>query len=84
MKKNIIALYVNEPMGARWQQNTQAAWKANDELGVEVVVIKKTSREYGMEKDPPPCPSVALNNRFIIQNGTVTYDELKMEILKET
>ncbi|MDO8282450.1 MAG: hypothetical protein Q7U10_07490 [Thermodesulfovibrionia bacterium] len=37
-----------------------------------------------MEKDPPPCPSVMLNDRFIVQNGTVTYDELKAEILKDT
>ena len=61
----------------------QSAWKAKDELGVEVIVIKKTSKEYNMEKNPPPCPSVMLNNRFIIQDGTVTYDELKSKILEK-
>jgi hypothetical protein len=43
-------------------------------------VIKKTSPEYAAEKDPPPCPSVKVNNTFIAKNDTVTYEALKAAI----
>ena len=55
----------------------QSARRAEDELGAEIVVIKKTSEEYARETAPPPCPSVALDGRLIVTNGTVTYEELK-------
>ncbi|MDP3297285.1 MAG: hypothetical protein Q8N09_06815 [Thermodesulfovibrionia bacterium] len=61
----------------------QSAWKAKDELGVEVIVIKKTSKEYNMEKDPLPCPSIVLNGKVLANNGTITYEELKAEIQKQ-
>lgn len=46
-------------------------------------MIKKTSQEYGVEKDPPPCPSVAVNGKFIAKNSAVTYEELKTAILSD-
>ncbi|MBI4838312.1 MAG: hypothetical protein HY806_04065 [Nitrospirae bacterium] len=46
-------------------------------------MIKKTSKEYSLEKNPPVCPSVVLNDRVLANNGTVTYDELKAEIEKK-
>ncbi len=50
----------------------------------EIVVVKKTSKEYGREKDPPPCPSVMVNGRFIAKNYTVTYEALKTSILSDS
>jgi len=52
-------------------------------LGAEVVIIKKTSPEYALEKDPPPCPSVAVNGRIIARNNSVTYEALKTTILSD-
>jgi hypothetical protein len=46
-------------------------------LGVEVVIIKKPSAEYEREKDPPPCPSVAVNGRIVARNDIVTFEALK-------
>jgi hypothetical protein len=57
---------------------------AEKELGAHIVVIKKTSREYSMEKDPPPCPSVMVNSRFIAKNDMVTYEALKTAILSDS
>ena len=64
--------------------NMDAARRAHDELGVEIVVIKKTSKEYGMEKDPLPCPSVLVNGRIIARNDTVTYEALKAALLGDS
>ena len=58
-----------------------AAGQAHDELGAEIAVIRKTSKEYGTEKNPPPCPSVAMNGRIISRNDTVTYEALKAALL---
>ncbi len=57
-----------------------AAGQAAKELGAEIKVIKKTSPEYAAEKNPPPCPSVMVNNTFIAKNDTVTYEALKAAI----
>ena len=62
--------------------NMDAARRAHDELGAEIVVIKKTSKEYSMEKDPP-CPSVLVNGRIIARNDTVTYEALKTALQGE-
>jgi hypothetical protein len=64
--------------------NMDAARRAHDELGAEIVVIKKTSKEYGMEKDPLPCPSVLVNGRIIARNDTVTYEALKAALLGDS
>ncbi len=57
-----------------------AAGQAAKELGAEVKVIKKTSPEYAAEKNPPPCPSVMVNDRFIVKNDTVTFETLRAAI----
>jgi hypothetical protein len=54
-----------------------AAGLAEKEFGAQIVVVKKTSKEYSQEKDPPPCPSVAVNGRFIAKNDVVLYEALK-------
>ena len=61
-----------------------AAGRAAKEFGAEIVIIKKSSKEYGQEKDPPPCPSVKVNGRLIAINDTVTYEALKAAILGES
>ena len=77
MNNKVLKLYVNDPMGKRCMMNMQAAEKLRDELGLEVAIIKKTSDEYAREKDPPPCPSVAVGGRFVVRDGVIGYDELK-------
>jgi hypothetical protein len=78
--KKTLRLYVNDPMGKRCMMNMQAAQRLREELGLEIFVIKKTSEEYAKEKDPPPCPSVAVDERFVVRDGVIVYDELKAEI----
>lgn len=46
------------------------------------MVIEKTSDEYKNENNPPPCPSVMLNDKVIVKDGTVTYDQLREEIFE--
>lgn len=60
-----------------------AARGAEKEFGAQIVVIKKTSKEYSQEKDPPPCPSVMVNGRILARNETITYQALKTAILGE-
>ena len=83
MGNKTLKLYVNDPMGRRCEMNMQAAVRLRDELGLDLVVIKKTSEEYLAAADQPPCPSVAVGDRYVVQNGTIGYDELKAEILKD-
>ena len=64
--------------------NMDAARRAEKELGAEITIIKKTSQEYSQEKDPPPCPSVKVNDRFIARNDTITYEALKTAILSDS
>ncbi len=77
-----ITLYVNDPLGRRCEMNVRAAQKAQDDLGAELVIIKKGSDEYYSESYPPPCPSVAVNGKMIVEDGTVEYERLA-EILKD-
>lgn len=60
--------------------NVAAAREAEKEFGAEIRIIKKTSQEYAREKDPPPCPSVMLDGKFIVKNDTVTSEVLKTAI----
>lgn len=55
----------------------QAARRAEQELGAEIIVIKKTSKEYAAEKNPPPAPSVVVDGKLVVADGTVTYEELE-------
>jgi hypothetical protein len=47
---------------------------------VAVQIVKKSSRDYALEDDPPPCPSVMVNGELIAE-GAVTYEVLKEELL---
>jgi hypothetical protein len=62
----------------------ETAGRAEKEFGAEIKVIKKTSPEYAAEKNPPPCPSVMVNNRFISKNDTITYEALKTAIISDS
>lgn len=44
-------------------------------------VIEKTSAEYALEADPPPCPSVKVDDRWIARNDVVTHEALSAAIL---
>jgi hypothetical protein len=46
-------------------------------------MITKTSPEYAAEKDAPPCPSVKVNDCFVVKRGMITYDQLRTALLKE-
>lgn len=83
MEKKTVKLYVNDPMGKRCEMNMLAAQKAKETLGIDIVVVKKGSDEYYTESFPPPCPSVAVGSRFIVKDGTVDYEQLKAELLKD-
>jgi len=64
--------------------NMDAARGMAQEFGAEIVVIKKTSKEYSEIKDPLPCPSVVVNGRIIAKNDTVTQQALKAAILRNS
>ncbi|HUJ18173.1 MAG TPA: hypothetical protein VL197_09315 [Nitrospirota bacterium] len=46
-------------------------------------MIKKTAPEYASEKDAPPCPSVKVNDCFIVKRGMISYEQLKAALVKE-
>jgi hypothetical protein len=62
----------------------EAAGRAEKEFDAKIMVIKKTSKEYSMVKDPLPCPSVAVNGRTIVRNDSVSYEALKTAILSDS
>jgi hypothetical protein len=62
---------------------TEAAGRAEKELGAIIKVIRKTSDEYRMEKDPPPCPSVMVNGKFVARKENIGFEALKIAILNE-
>ena len=64
--------------------NMEAAGRAEKEFGAEIVVIRKTSKEYVQEKDAPPCPTVIVNGRIIAKNDTATYQSLKTALLSDS
>jgi hypothetical protein len=43
------------------------------------VIVKKTSPEYRPGTDPP-CPSVAVNGKLLVSDGTVTFEQLREAI----
>lgn len=61
--------------------NLESARRAEKEFGAHIVIVKKTSQEYAAEKNPPPCPSVAVNGTFIAKNDTVTQETLRTALL---
>ncbi|MBI5634530.1 MAG: hypothetical protein HZA15_13755 [Nitrospirae bacterium] len=52
------------------------------ECGADVVLVSKTSPEYQAESSPPPCPSVAVNNIYIVKDGVITFEDLRAAILR--
>ena len=80
MKKAVITLYVNDPMGRKCQANFAAASHAREAYGVEVEVVKDSSPEYRSGVDPPVA-SVALNGTLLARGETVTFEKLQAEIL---
>ena len=62
----------------------EAAGRAEKELGAEIIAVKKTSKEYQMERDPLHCPSVVVNGRIVARNDVITYQALKTAILRRT
>ena len=53
-----------------------AASRAEAELSSEIVIVKKTSPDYRPGVDPP-CPSVAVCGKLIVNDGTVTFEQLR-------
>jgi hypothetical protein len=60
-----------------------AGQAAKEFADVKIKVIKKTSPEYAAEKNPPPCPSVMVNNAFIARNDIVTFEAIKAVLIKD-
>jgi hypothetical protein len=58
----------------------EAAGRAEKELGAAIEVVKKSSRDYSLKDDPPPCPSVMVDGE-LIGTGAVPYEVLKAELL---
>lgn len=83
MTEKLVKLYVNDPMGGRCRANMEAAEKAREELGVKLLVVRNGSDEYYAESFPPPCPSVAVGDRVIVKDGTVDFDTLRDELLRD-
>ena len=81
MKKPVITLYVNDPMGRKCQANFAAASQAQAAFDVELVIIKDSSPEYRAGIDPP-IASVALDSALLVQADTITFEELQAAILK--
>ena len=82
MEPQVIKLYVNEPIGKRWQINLESARKVETEFGAKIVIISKTSPEYRAESNPPPCPSVSVDNVIIVQDGIISYEDLAAVMLR--
>lgn len=75
--KKTVKLYVNDPMGGRCETNLKSARKLGETLDFDLVVIKKTSAEYAAEKNPPPCPSVAVDDRFVVTDGVASLEQMR-------
>ncbi len=55
---------------------------AEKEFNAAVIIISKSSQDYLNEINPPPCPSVAVDNSIIAQDGIIAYEDLKSALLK--
>jgi hypothetical protein len=78
----VITLYVNDPMGRRCCVNVESARKVQKEYPIHVRVVKHGSEEYYGEDNPPPCPSIALDGRVIMEYGVMTPEEIEKELLR--
>jgi len=52
------------------------------EGGAAITIVKKTSPEYRPGTDPP-CPSVVVNGTILVQDGTVTFEQLRDALLQQ-
>ena len=59
-----------------------AASRAEAEVGAEVLIVKKTSPDYRPGVDPP-CPSVVVNGKPLVSDGTVTFEQLQDALLQD-
>ena len=78
----ILTLYVKNPMGKRCCVNLESAKAVAAEYPVELRVVKHGSDEYAREDDPPPCPSIKLDERIIKEYGVMTSEEITAELLR--
>jgi hypothetical protein len=46
------------------------------------VIVKKTSPQYRPGIDPP-CPAVVVNGTVLVQDGTVTFEQLQDALLRQ-
>jgi hypothetical protein len=58
----------------------EAAGRAERELGAAIEIVKKGSRDFQLEEDPPPCPSVLVDGELIAE-GAIPYEVLEAELL---
>ena len=79
MKRPVITLYVNDPMGRKCQANFAAASQAQAAFGAELVIVKDSAPEYRPGVDPPVA-SVVLNETLLVQADTVTFEALQAAI----
>ncbi len=77
----ILTIYVNNPMGKRCRINLESAKVVAAEYPIELRVVKHGSDEYASEDNPPPCPSIKLDERIIKEYGVMTSEEIKAELL---
>ena len=77
----VLTLYVNDPMGTRCRINLASAMKVKEEYPVELRVVKHGSDEYKSEENPPPCPSIKLDERVIKEYGVMTPEQITEELL---
>ena len=55
--------------------NLAAASRAEAELGAGIVIVKKTAPGYRPGVDPP-CPSIIVDGKLLVSDGTVTLEQL--------
>ncbi len=78
----LLTLYVKDPMGKRCRINLESAKAVAAEYPIELRVVKHGSNEYANEDDPPPCPSIKLDERIIKEYGVMSSEEIKAELLR--
>ena len=47
-----------------------------------LTIVKKTSPDYRPGTDPP-CPTVVVNGKVLVQDGTVTFEQLRDALLQQ-
>jgi hypothetical protein len=77
----VLTLYVNDPMGTRCRINLESAMKVKAEYPVELRIVKNGSEEYKSEENPPPCPSIKLDDRILKEYGVMSSEEITAELL---